>query len=41
MAALVLKMSASLDGFAAPIDGSIDWIAAGAPMMPSAGLSRR
>jgi dihydrofolate reductase len=29
MAALVLKMSISLDGFVAPIDGSADWAAAG------------
>ncbi len=29
MASLVLKMSVSLDGFVAPIDGSTDWIAAG------------
>ena len=29
MASLVLKMSVSLDGFAAPMDGSTDWIAAG------------
>ena len=29
MASLVLKMSVSLDGFAAPIDGSTDWVAAG------------
>jgi hypothetical protein len=29
MAALVLKMSVSLDGFVAPIDGSTDRIAAG------------
>ena len=29
MAALVLKMSISLDGYVAPIDGSTDWIAAG------------
>src|SRR3984885_16370481 len=29
MASLVLKMSASLDGYIAPIDGSTDWIAAG------------
>jgi dihydrofolate reductase len=29
MAALVLKMSASLDGYVAPTDGSSDWIAAG------------
>jgi dihydrofolate reductase len=29
MAALVLKMSVSLDGFVAPIDGSPGWIAAG------------
>jgi dihydrofolate reductase len=30
MAALVLKMSVSLDGYVAPADGSTDWIAAGA-----------
>ena len=30
MASLVLKMSVSLDGYVAPIDGSTDWIAAGA-----------
>jgi hypothetical protein len=30
MAPLVLKMSVSLDGYVAPIDGSTDWIAAGA-----------
>jgi len=29
MAALVLKMSVSLDGYVAPTDGSADWIAAG------------
>jgi dihydrofolate reductase len=29
MASLVLKMSASLDGYVAPVDGSADWIAAG------------
>ncbi len=29
MASLVLKMSVSLDGFFAPIDGSADWVAAG------------
>jgi dihydrofolate reductase len=29
VASLVLKMSVSLDGFVAPIDGSTDWIAAG------------
>jgi hypothetical protein len=29
MASLVLKMSASLDGYVAPIDGSTDWVAAG------------
>jgi dihydrofolate reductase len=29
MAALILKMSVSLDGYVAPIDGSSDWIAAG------------
>ena len=29
MAALVLKMSVSLDGYVAPVDGSTDWIAAG------------
>ena len=29
MASLVLKMSVSLDGYLAPIDGSTDWIAAG------------
>jgi dihydrofolate reductase len=29
MASLVLKMSVSLDGFVAPIDGSTDWVAAG------------
>ncbi len=29
MASLVLKMSVSLDGFVAPLDGSTDWIAAG------------
>ena len=29
MATLVLKMSVSLDGYVAPIDGSTDWIAAG------------
>jgi len=28
-ASLVLKMSVSLDGFVAPLDGSTDWIAAG------------
>src|SRR5690242_15664244 len=30
MASLVLKMSVSLDGYVAPVDGSTDWIAAGA-----------
>ncbi|AUM20082.1 dihydrofolate reductase family protein [Rhodococcus ruber] len=30
MASLVLKMSVSLDGYVAPLDGSTDWIAAGA-----------
>ena len=29
MASLVLKMSTSLDGFIAPLDGSSDWSAAG------------
>jgi dihydrofolate reductase len=29
MAALVLKMSVSLDGYVAPVDGSTGWIAAG------------
>ena len=29
MASLVLKMSVSLDGYIAPVDGSTDWIAAG------------
>jgi dihydrofolate reductase len=29
MAALVLKMSVSLDGYVAPMDGSTDWIGAG------------
>ena len=29
MAALVLKMSVSLDGYVAPVDGSTDWSAAG------------
>ena len=29
MASLVLKMSVSLDGYVAPIEGSTDWIAAG------------
>ena len=29
MALLVLKMSVSLDGYVAPIDGSTDWITAG------------
>lgn len=29
MASLVLKMSVSLDGYVAPIDGRTDWIAAG------------
>ena len=29
MASLILKMSVSLDGFVAPIDGSSDWVAAG------------
>lgn len=28
-ASLVLKMSVSLDGYVAPVDGSTDWIAAG------------
>ena len=30
MASLVLKMSVSLDGYVAPLDGSTEWIAAGA-----------
>jgi dihydrofolate reductase len=30
MSSLVLKMSVSLDGYVAPLDGSSDWIAAGA-----------
>jgi dihydrofolate reductase len=29
MPSLVLKMSVSLDGFVAPLDGSTDWVAAG------------
>jgi hypothetical protein len=29
MASLVLKMSVSLDGYVAPLDGSTDWVAAG------------
>jgi hypothetical protein len=29
MASLVLKMSVSLDGYVAPLDGSPDWVAAG------------
>ena len=29
MASLVLKMSISLDGYVAPLDGSTDWVAAG------------
>ena len=29
MASLVLKMSVSLDGYIAPIDGSTDWVTAG------------
>ena len=29
MAALVLKMSVSLDGYVAPLDGSTEWVAAG------------
>jgi dihydrofolate reductase len=29
MASLVLKMSVSLDGYVAPVDGSADWVAAG------------
>jgi hypothetical protein len=29
MSSLVLKMSVSLDGYVAPIDGSSDWAAAG------------
>ena len=29
MPSLVLKMSVSLDGYVAPVDGSSDWIAAG------------
>jgi dihydrofolate reductase len=29
MASLILKMSVSLDGYVAPLDGSTDWIAAG------------
>ena len=31
MASLVLKMSVSLDGFVAPIDGSTDWLMRDAP----------
>jgi dihydrofolate reductase len=31
MASLVLKMSGSLDGYVAPVDGSTDWVAAGGP----------
>jgi hypothetical protein len=29
MASLVLKMSVSLDGYVAPVDGRTDWITAG------------
>ena len=29
MASLVLKMSVSLDGYVAPLDGSTEWVAAG------------
>jgi dihydrofolate reductase len=29
VASLVLKMSVSLDGYVAPVDGSADWVAAG------------
>jgi dihydrofolate reductase len=29
MASVVLKMSVSLDGYVAPVDGSTDWVAAG------------
>ena len=29
MASLVLKMSVSLDGYVAPVDGTADWVAAG------------
>ncbi len=29
MASLILKMSVSLDGYVAPLDGSTDWVAAG------------
>jgi dihydrofolate reductase len=29
MASLVLKMSVSLDGYVAPVDGSTDWVTAG------------
>ena len=29
MASVVLKMSVSLDGYVAPLDGSTDWVAAG------------
>ena len=29
MSSLVLKMSVSLDGYVAPVDGSSDWVAAG------------
>ena len=29
MASLVLKMSVSLDGYVAPLDGSTDWVTAG------------
>jgi riboflavin biosynthesis pyrimidine reductase len=40
MASLVLKMSVSLDGYVAPIDGSTDWIAAGGSDDAPSGRSR-
>jgi hypothetical protein len=39
MAALVLMMSVSLDGYVALMDGSTDWVAAGGSTTPSVGLS--
>ena len=34
---LVLKMSLSLDGYVAPLDGSADWVARDAPLVLGAG----
>ena len=40
MVSLVLKMSVSLDGYIAPIDGGTDWIAARGSDDALVGLSR-